>query len=204
MKAIIYRSSKGNTCIVRPALGARLCVGFTLNGELVEVEWPVMFDRLAVAYGLYPLITAIDAEGFPYLDQLALDNLNIQWTETEDEFIDRLRKSDVPPAATNVSLVEEGIIPLDRTFRNALNPDLTHDLAKCRAIWRDKMRLRRIPLLAALDAEYMKADEVGDLDTKRQIASRKQELRDVTSLPGIDAAQTPEELKTVWPRVFIP
>jgi len=93
-------------------------------------------------------------------------------------------------------------IPQDRTFRDAWTPSLTVDMAKARNIWRDRMRRARTPKLAALDVEYQRADEAGDILKKRDVAARKQALRDVTNDPRIDAAQTPEALKAVWPDVL--
>ncbi len=93
-------------------------------------------------------------------------------------------------------------LPADRTFRNALKNDLTHDMGKAREIWRDKIRQARARILQALDIEYQRADEVGDTDRKRAIVATKQALRDATDDPRIEAAQTPEELKAVWPEVL--
>ena len=90
-------------------------------------------------------------------------------------------------------------LPQDRTFRNAWKPDLTVDMAKARDIWRDKMRRARAPKLAELDIEYQRADEAADVVRKRDVARRKQALRDVTKDPRIEAASTPEALKAVWP-----
>lgn len=93
-------------------------------------------------------------------------------------------------------------IPPDRTFRNAWKPDLSHDMARARDIWRNKMREARAPKLAALDVQYSRADEAGNLDQKKAIAAAKQELRDVTSHPDIEAATTPDDLKKVWPKAL--
>ena len=71
-----------------------------------------------------------------------------------------------------------------------------------REIWRDKMRQARAPKLEALDVEYMQADEVGDASKKAIVAQKKKALRDVTSDPAIEAAQTPEELKLFWPSIL--
>lgn len=93
-------------------------------------------------------------------------------------------------------------IPKDRTYRNALRDDganLTHDMPHARELHREHLREARAPLLAALDVEYQRADERGDANTKRDVADRKQALRDVTDHPGIEAAQTTDELKAVWP-----
>lgn len=98
--------------------------------------------------------------------------------------------------------VEPGKIPQDRTFRNAWKPDFSHDMAKARDMQRERMRETRKPMLAALDVEYQRADESGDATAKRAIAKRKQELRDVTAHPDIEAADTTEKLKAVWPKAL--
>jgi hypothetical protein len=93
-------------------------------------------------------------------------------------------------------------IPQDRTFRDGWKLDgktIGHDMAKCREIHKDRLREARAPKLAALDVDYQRADEDGDSARKRDIAKRKQELRDVTKHPDIEAAKTVEELKAVWP-----
>jgi hypothetical protein len=93
----------------------------------------------------------------------------------------------------------------DRTFRNAWTlsgAQITVDMPKARDIWRQKMREARAPLLQALDVEYMRADEAGDGAAKTRIAAEKQALRDVTADPAIEAAQTPDELKALWPSVL--
>lgn len=104
--------------------------------------------------------------------------------------------------ATEPRWIDESEIPKLREFRDALvikGGNLTYDMEKCRAIHRDRLRILRAPKLAALDVEYQRADERGDLVAKAAIAAEKQELRDVTSDPAIDAARTPEELKAVMP-----
>ena len=75
-----------------------------------------------------------------------------------------------------------------------VNPD------KAKAIWKDKWREARKPLLAYLDIEFMKAVESADAEKQAEIASKKQELRDVTNTPILGT--TPEEIKSVWPEVL--
>ena len=98
--------------------------------------------------------------------------------------------------------------PTDRTFRNAWRmkgrslEGVTHpecdksdvDMPAAREIHRDKIRRKRIAALAALDVEYQRADEEGNQGKKREVAARKQSLRDAPADPAIDAARTPEEL----------
>ena len=75
-----------------------------------------------------------------------------------------------------------------------INPD------KAKAIWKNKWREARKPILASLDIEFMKAVESGDLTKQAEIKAKKNELRDVTltPIPGT----TPEEIKSVWPEVL--
>lgn len=95
--------------------------------------------------------------------------------------------------------------PTDRTFREAwrdggktINVDMMH----AREIHCNRLREARAPKLAALDVEYQRADEIGNVAGKKEIALRKQVLRDITNHPGIEKAQTPEELKAVWPEIL--
>jgi len=75
-----------------------------------------------------------------------------------------------------------------------VNPD------KAKAIWKDKWREARKPLLASLDIEFMKAVESADTEKQAKIASQKQALRDVTKTEIV--GNTPEEIKSVWPQVL--
>jgi hypothetical protein len=75
-----------------------------------------------------------------------------------------------------------------------VNPD------KAKAIWKDKWREARKPLLASLDIEFMKAVESADASKQAEIASKKQALRDVTQTEIV--SNTPEEIKAVWPSVL--
>lgn len=108
----------------------------------------------------------------------------------------------LPSDALNAAVVDESVIPTDRTFRNAFKQNgsmVEHDMQKCREIHRDKLRQFRAPKLAALDTAYLLADERGDTVEKQRVAQQKQALRDVTADTAIDSARTPEELKAVMP-----
>ena len=74
------------------------------------------------------------------------------------------------------------------------------NLDKAKAIWKDKWREARKPLLASLDIEFMKAVETADTEKQAEIASKKQALRDVTQTEIV--GNTPEEIKAVWPSVL--
>lgn len=185
MKKIIYTRADGGLSVVTPAEGARLCRYMTLpDGTAFRNETPLPADR---TLRTWPIRGAI-----------------VEWAETEDEFTARIAAKDVPKG-TSFQIVEESEIPLDRTFRNAWkvgNGKVEHDMEKCRDLHRQHLRSLRAPKLAALDVEYMRADESGDSAKKAEIAAMKRTLRDVTADPGIEAAQTPEELKIVIPAVL--
>jgi len=90
----------------------------------------------------------------------------------------------------------------DYTFRGAwidTGTKIDVDMVKARDIWRDKMREARAPILADLDTQYLKADETADTQLKTTIVEQKQVLRDITAIPEIEAAETPEALKAIWP-----
>ena len=77
---------------------------------------------------------------------------------------------------------------------------ITINMDKARNIHKDKMRVAREPLLTALDIQFQRVLEAGSNTTS--IVAAKQALRDVTIDPAIDDAQTPDELKAVWPSVL--
>lgn len=106
----------------------------------------------------------------------------------------------LPSTAIDVRIVPAEEIPQDRTFRNAWKADLSVDMLKAREIHKTKLRELRAPLIASLDVEYMRADELGDAAKKAEIAAKKLALRDVTDDPAIEAAATPDELKSVLPQ----
>lgn len=89
----------------------------------------------------------------------------------------------------------------DRTYRNAwrdTGEKLHVHMPSARELHKNYLRKARVGLLSDLDTEYLKADERGDQFAKIDISKRKQTLRDITKHPGIEAAETPEELKKIW------
>jgi hypothetical protein len=111
------------------------------------------------------------------------------------------------PVGTAYTVVSANEVPSDRTYRNAwehVGGAVVHNMVKAREIHKNYMRAARTPLLAALDAQYLQADERGPAGTadKATITAQKQALRDVTATAAIDAAQTPAALKAVWPAIL--
>ena len=71
---------------------------------------------------------------------------------------------------------------------------ITVDITKAKNIWKEKIRKAREPKLAALDVEFMKAQEAGS-DTST-IVAKKKELRDFPA--QVDSKTTLDEIKAVW------
>lgn len=91
-------------------------------------------------------------------------------------------------------------IPTDYSFRAAwkdTGSTIAVDMPKARELTRERLRRERAPLLAALDVEAIRAVEAKDEARLAEVAAEKQRLRDITALPAIDAATTPEELKAI-------
>lgn len=126
--------------------------------------------------------------------------LDAVYAPTESE-AERIAFDRLPSDAIGPRFVAAETIPADRTFRDAWTDagSVVVDMPKARELHKDTLRRLRAPLLAALDVDYQRADELNDTAAKQDIAARKQALRDVTADPAIEAAKTPEELKAVMP-----
>lgn len=113
--------------------------------------------------------------------------------------IEQIAAKDVP-AGIPFKIVDVSAIPSDRTFRNAWEHCPVNgtkvNTAKAKAIHLDRLRELRSPKLAALDIAYQRADELGDAQGKRDLAAKKQALRDVTK------AVLPDDLSAL--KDFIP
>jgi hypothetical protein len=105
-------------------------------------------------------------------------------------------------AGVEYIIIDNSELPSDQTFRDALevNSGLKFNSDKAKAIWKNKWREARRPLLASLDIDFMRAVESSDQAKQSEIASKKQALRDVTTIdiPG----NTAEEIKSVWPSIL--
>ena len=109
----------------------------------------------------------------------------------------------IPAGISTYTIVEDSIIPSDRTFRSSwvqvgigTTATVTEDMTKAREIHKTNIRTAREPLLVALDVEFQKAQETGASTT--DIVSKKQALRDAPADSAIDSATTTDELKSQW------
>ena len=92
-------------------------------------------------------------------------------------------------------------VPADRHFRGAwsLNGSvISEDMTAAKAIFKDKIREVRAPLLDAEDVVYMKALEADDADAKAASVATKAALRDAPAASAIDSASDIAALKAAW------
>ena len=92
-------------------------------------------------------------------------------------------------------------VPSDRHFRGAwsLNGSvISEDMDSARAIFRDKIREVRKPLLEAEDVVYMKAMEADDATAKAASVTKKTNLRNAPAASAIDNASDIAALKAAW------
>lgn len=108
--------------------------------------------------------------------------------------------AEVVPAGVPYQIVEDRVIPRDRTFRDAWRRNAESigvNMTKAREIHREKVRRARKPRLEALDVEQMRRLEMPGADVS-DVAQRKQRLRDMPADPEIENAKSPQALKAIW------
>ena len=103
------------------------------------------------------------------------------------------------PSGLSYEIVEDSVIPTDRSFRNAWKQNsktIETDMTKAKEIHKDKIRIARTPKLAELDIEFQKALETSSSTT--DIIAKKQTLRDAPAASGISTAASEADLKAQW------
>lgn len=201
MKKIIYTRLDGGVDVVNPTQGVRRVSMISLKSSPSEVHEFVPVVLLENALAVVGLGRGWSAE------KLAL--VTVVYDETEAEFIGRIQAKDVPPNATNVVVVDDADMPvysslLRNSWRQVRANPPTVNMPFARGIVTDHIRLERDERLAALDIDYMRADEAGNVPEKERVAVVKQELRDLpaTIQPDLDAIDQPGELEAyepTWP-----
>ena len=92
-------------------------------------------------------------------------------------------------------------VPSDRHFRGAWSLSgsvISEDMDAAKAIFKDKVREVRNPLLDAEDVVYMKALEADDASAKAASVTKKTALRDAPAASAINAASDIAGLKAAW------
>jgi hypothetical protein len=137
-----------------------------------------------------------------YIISPTTNNKALIYFINDTEKTEETARKHLPINVPYVFLNEEDFT-IEKAFLEAYDFDATTgikiNLNKAKQIWLGHYRTSRIPLLSELDIKYMIADEQEDLTLKKEIASKKQALRDVTKT---DLPNTLEEIKSTWPEIL--
>tara|TARA_R110000822_G_scaffold5031_3_gene21767 strand:+ start:823 stop:1299 length:477 start_codon:yes stop_codon:yes gene_type:complete len=142
------------------------------------------------------IIVCTRADGSVSITQLVHDDIDI------DAEVLKITAAD--PDLTfrfNTTLSDTGVAINFFYGALALDEDdnIAYDMSKARNIWKDIMRNARSPKLADLDIQYQIADEAGNTSLKETIVANKNILRDCTSNPDIESAQSLNDLRRTLP-----
>ena len=118
--------------------------------------------------------------------------------------IEQIAEKDLPVGVSTYSIVEDSVVPTDRSFRNSwvgvgigtTGGTITEDMSKAKELHKTNIRRARVDKLASLDIEYQRATEIS-ADTSA-IVAKKQALRDAPAASGIATASNTTELKAQW------
>ncbi len=122
----------------------------------------------------------------------------------EENTIDELAQKVIPTGISTYSVVDNSIIPADRSFRNSwvgvgigtTGATIIEDITRAKELHKAKIREARADKFTALDIEYQRATETS-ADTST-IVAKKQALRDAPAASGIATAANTTELKAQW------
>ncbi len=122
----------------------------------------------------------------------------------EEMTINEIAQRVVPVGISTYSIVEDSVIPTDRSFRNSwvgvdvgtTGATITEDIEKAKEWHKTRIREARVDKFAELDIEYQRATETS-ADTSA-IVAKKQALRDAPTASGIATATNTTELKAQW------
>ena len=122
----------------------------------------------------------------------------------EEMTIEQIAQKVVPVGISTYSIVEDSVVPTDRSFRNSwvgvgigtTGGTITEDMSKAKELHKTNIRRARADKFTALDIEYQRATETS-VDTSA-IVAKKQALRDAPAASGISTASNTTELKAQW------
>lgn len=103
------------------------------------------------------------------------------------------------PASLDPIVVDDSDLPLRRyisAWRLSAGK-ISVDMDSAKEIFRNRIRAVRSGIFSDLDIQFTRSLETGE--GKDEIIAKKQELRDLTSDPRIDAAKNLDDLAAAWP-----
>jgi hypothetical protein len=150
------------------------------------------------------IVITFEDESVGVMQFITDDGREIKREATDEAIQAEINKGIFPSKPVAWRRIKKTEIPKDRSFRNAWRDKgkIEVDMSAAREIHKGRLRAMREPLLTQLDTDYMRADESGDTAEKQRIANLKQQLRDVTDDPKIEAAKDASALKKAIPSVL--
>ena len=189
-KVISWKGTDERVAVCTPQIGARLVGSITLPEGKVELEPPQ-----PAFIALRQFVSAIKAGTFT--------ERNIEWHETEEDFLARVISRVVPFGATDVKIHLASELPRDRRFRNSWRHDLSKridvQMPLARQEHMDRIRQVRDKELEKLDVEMLKAIEADDRPKQNELAVKRQRLRDIPQDFDLDGAHDSDALDALWP-----
>lgn len=195
-KRIVFTRPDGGVSIVVPAEDDRL-IAAVVVGDGNRVGRHVFPAPVRMGRAKH-VIRAAEANGL---------SAEVEWAESEEDFLGRVMAKSVPAGAADVEVVPAEAIPADRSFREIWERDTSPGpeaikvpLPEARALQLARIRARRNAELEKLDGPQVSAF-VRDDKAAAEIEARKQVLRDLPQKlgPEIEAAETPEAIAAIWP-----
>jgi hypothetical protein len=126
---------------------------------------------------------------------------DVEQSWTDEDIAAEIRKSAFERRPVSWRRCDMSDFPVEHhDFRAAWTDDgkvIGVDMAKARAVTRDRLRAERVPLIKAEDVKVSRALALEDKAAVVAAEAERQRLRDITALPAIDAAKTPDELKAI-------
>lgn len=222
-KRLAFKRPDGIIAIIHPDFRGRLArkVGreVFLSVDNIGLRLATLPPDGQIPASLEPFVVARPVGEFSR--RLSLDDPAITWAETDEQFLGRVLGRNIavgqqptraggrhepgsyPKAGDAITVVEQADIPTDLTFRGAwilgIGGKPTVDMVRAREIQKDRIRRARAPMLAALDVEFSRALGKKDQAEADRVEVERERLRKATDAPEIATAETPEELKAVWP-----
>lgn len=143
-----------------------------------------------------------DMDPMPYYRDVVSEKLGRTPSDAEVQaYMDQ--RNIKPLDASNPQTITASDIPADRTFREAWEHGgnkILVNMPRARDIHLGRIREARNKALADMDIETIKAMGQGDNKALVDVEAQKQVLRDIPQTIDLDQANTPEELRAIWPK----
>ena len=129
-----------------------------------------------------------------------------------EAYILQNRMAGVFPEDVDIVIADDSLVPSDHDCDNLCaffdawvldgTGSVVVDMVRARHIQMDKIRVARDKALAALDVEWMIAQEREDKIGIGRVRDAKQSLRDIPETFDLGLYHTPEALKLAWPEAL--